>query len=62
MTHSITPCALLLIERFKVVITEIKVLNAVNKRISVLEEINTISINITDYLKIENAGLSDELI
>ena len=46
---------------FKVVITELKVLNAVNKRISVLEDITAISIN-TDYLNIENARLIDELI
>ena len=35
---SIPSCALLLIESFKVVITELKVLNAVNKRRSVLED------------------------
>ena len=35
---SIPSCALLLIESFKVVITELNVLNAVNKRISVLED------------------------
>ena len=49
----IPPCALVLIERFKVVTTEIKVVNAVNKRISVLEDINAISINTTDYLKLD---------
>ena len=51
---SIPSCALLLVESFKVVITELKVINAVNKRISVLEDINAISINTTDYLNIEN--------
>ena len=59
---SIPPCALLLIESFKVVIAELKVLNAVNKRISMLEDINAISIYTTDYFKIENARLNDELI
>ena len=52
----------LLIESFKVVIIELKVLNAVTKRRSVLEDINAISINTTDYLKIENGRLNDELI
>ena len=42
-------CALLL--SFKVVITELRV---VLKRISVVEDINAISINTTGYLKIEN--------
>ena len=59
---SIPPCVLVLIESFKVVTTEIKVLNAVNKRISVLEDINAISINTTDYLNIEKARLNDKLI
>ena len=58
----IPPCALVLIESFKVVTTEIKILNAVNKRISVLEDINAISINTTDYLNIEKARLNDKLI
>ena len=59
---SIPPCALVLIESFKVVISELKVVNAVNKRISVLEEINANSINTTDYLNIENVRLNDALI
>ena len=46
---SIPPCALLLIESCKVVITELKVLKAVNKIISVLEDINAISRITTDY-------------
>ena len=55
-------CALLLIESFKFVITELNVLNDLNKRISVLVVINAISKNTTDYIKIENAGLNDALI
>ena len=46
---SIPPCALVLIASFHVVITIIKVLNAVNKIISVLEDINASSINTTGY-------------
>ena len=46
---SIPSYTLLLIESFKVVISQLKVLNAVKKRISDLEDINAISINTTDY-------------
>ena len=46
---SIPSHVLLLIESFKVVITELKVIHA-------------ISINTIDYLTIENARLNDELI
>ena len=46
---SIPSYTLLLIESFKVVISQLKVLNAVKKRISDLEDMNAISINTTDY-------------
>ena len=58
---SIPSWALLLFESFKVIITELKVLNDVNKRINLLEDINATSINTTDKLKTENARLNDVL-
>ena len=58
---SIPSWALLLFESFKVIITELKVLNDVNKRINILEDINATSINTTDKLKTENARLNDVL-
>ena len=54
--------ALLLIRSFKALITELKDIDDVTKRISVLEDINAASKNTTYRLKIGNERHNNELI
>ena len=59
---SVPPWALLLIESFKVLIGEFKSLTDVNKRVSVLEDLNATCQNTSNLLKTENERLQKELI
>ena len=59
---SVPPWALLLIQSFKVLITEFKELNDATKRINQVEDINAICKNTCVFLTAENKRLNDDLI